>query len=83
VNKLISRQTEEDSEIEEYTYIYIDKSCLLVEESYTVRQLDKETERVRNRVSSETSFISKQPKLEPKLVSALSETRRLFRLFSL
>ncbi len=33
------------------------------------------------RVSSETSFISKQPKLEPKLVSALSETRGLFRLF--
>ncbi len=33
------------------------------------------------RVSSETSFVSKQPKLEPKLVSALSETRRLFRLF--
>jgi hypothetical protein len=33
------------------------------------------------RVSSETSFISKQPKLEPKLVSALSETRRLFLLF--
>jgi hypothetical protein len=32
-------------------------------------------------VSSETSFVSKQPKLEPKLVSALSETRRLFRLF--
>ncbi len=32
-------------------------------------------------VSSETSFGSKQPKLEPKLVSALSETRRLFRLF--
>jgi hypothetical protein len=31
------------------------------------------------RVSSETSFASKQPKLEPKLVSALSETRRLFR----
>jgi hypothetical protein len=31
------------------------------------------------RVSSETSFVSKQPKLEPKLVSALSETRRLFR----
>jgi hypothetical protein len=29
------------------------------------------------RVSSETSFVSKQPKL----VSALSETRRLFRLF--
>jgi hypothetical protein len=35
----------------------------------------------RTRVSSETSFVSKQPKLEPKLVSALSETRRLFRLF--
>jgi hypothetical protein len=33
------------------------------------------------RVSSETSFVSKQPKLEPKLVSALSETRRLFWLF--
>ncbi len=32
-------------------------------------------------MSSETSFDSKQPKLEPKLVSALSETRRLFRLF--
>ncbi len=34
-----------------------------------------------SRVSFETSFVSKQPKLEPKLVSALSETRRLFRLF--
>jgi hypothetical protein len=34
-----------------------------------------------SRVSSETSFVSKQPKLEPKLVLALSETRRLFRLF--
>jgi hypothetical protein len=33
------------------------------------------------RVSVETSFDSKQPKLEPKLVSALSETKRLFRLF--
>jgi hypothetical protein len=32
-------------------------------------------------VSSETSFVSKQPKLEQKLVSALSETRRLFQLF--
>jgi hypothetical protein len=32
-------------------------------------------------VSSETSFASKQPKMEPKLVSALSETKRLFRLF--
>ncbi len=29
----------------------------------------------------ETSFDPKQPKLEPKLVSALSETKRLFRLF--
>ncbi len=35
------------------------------------------------RVSFETSFISKQLKLEPKLVSALSETRRLFRFFAL
>jgi hypothetical protein len=33
------------------------------------------------RVSFETSFDSEQPKLEPKLVSALSETQRLFRLF--
>ncbi len=32
-------------------------------------------------MSFETSFDSKQPKLEPKLVSALSETKRLFRLF--
>jgi hypothetical protein len=32
-------------------------------------------------VSFETSFDSKQPKLESKLVSALSETKRLFRLF--
>jgi hypothetical protein len=29
----------------------------------------------------ETSFDLKQPKLEPKLVSALSETKGLFRLF--
>ncbi len=33
------------------------------------------------RVSFETSFDSKQPKLEPKLVLAISETKRLFRLF--
>jgi hypothetical protein len=32
-------------------------------------------------MSSETSFVSKQPKLELKLVSALSKTRRVFRLF--
>jgi hypothetical protein len=32
-------------------------------------------------VSFEISFDSKQPKLEPKLVSALYETKRLFRLF--
>jgi hypothetical protein len=32
-------------------------------------------------VSFEASFDSKQPKLEPKLVSAISETKRLFRLF--
>ena len=37
--------------------------------------------RVTSRVSFETSFDSKQPKLEPKLVSALSETKCLFRLF--
>jgi hypothetical protein len=33
------------------------------------------------RVSFETSCDSKQPKLEPKLVSTLSETKCLFRLF--
>jgi|LakMenE18May11ns_1017448.scaffolds.fasta_scaffold9078458_1 hypothetical protein len=33
------------------------------------------------RVSFDTSFDSKLPKLEPKLVSAISETKRLFRLF--
>ncbi len=33
------------------------------------------------RVSFETSFDSKQPKLEAKLVSALSETKRFFLLF--
>ena len=32
-------------------------------------------------MSFETSFDSKQPKLEPNLVSALSKTKRLFRLF--
>ncbi len=32
-------------------------------------------------MSFETSFDSKQPKLEQKLVSALSETKHLFRLF--
>jgi hypothetical protein len=34
-----------------------------------------------SRVSFETSSDSKQPKLEPNLVSALSETKCLFRLF--
>ncbi len=33
------------------------------------------------RLSFETRFDSKQSKLETKLVSALSETKRLFRLF--
>ncbi len=32
-------------------------------------------------MSFETSFDSKQPKLEPKLVSALPEIKRMFRLF--
>jgi hypothetical protein len=45
------------------------------------RHIFQEKGRLLTRVSSETSFVSKQPKLEPKLVSALSETRRLFRLF--
>jgi len=34
-----------------------------------------------SRVSFQTSFDSKQPKLEPTLVSALSETKLKFRLF--
>jgi len=34
-----------------------------------------------NRLSFETSFDSKQPKLELKLVSAWYETKRLFRLY--
>jgi hypothetical protein len=38
-------------------------------------------EAVTTRVSYENSFYSKQPKMEPKLVSTLYETRRLFRLF--
>jgi hypothetical protein len=38
----------------------------------------EEEEEGPSRVFSETSFRSKQPKLELKLVSALSETRRLF-----
>ncbi len=37
--------------------------------------------KTRSRVSFKTSFDSKQPKLEPKLVSVLSKTKRLFRLF--
>jgi hypothetical protein len=37
--------------------------------------------RILSRVSFETFFDSKQPKLEPKLVSALSKTKRLFQLF--
>jgi hypothetical protein len=36
----------------------------------------------RIRLSFETSFDSNPPKLEPKLVSALSETKRLFRFYS-
>jgi hypothetical protein len=36
---------------------------------------------IKSRLSCETSFDSKQPKLELKLVSILSEARSLFRLF--
>ncbi len=38
--------------------------------------------RVLTRVSFETSFDSKELKLEPNLVSALSETKRLFRFYT-
>ncbi len=41
----------------------------------------EEIPRSGTRVSFENSFDSKQPKMEPKLVSALSETKLLFRLF--
>ncbi len=43
--------------------------------------MSKSTHKVWVRVSFETCFDSKQPKLEPKLVSALPETKCLFRLF--
>jgi hypothetical protein len=45
-------------------------------------QLDS-NEDIISRVYYESNFDSKQPKLEPKLVSTLSATRRLFRLFRL
>jgi hypothetical protein len=65
-----------------YTILAQRKHCIL----YAQHRDDGQYFIVKNtllgiRVSSETSFVSKQPKLEPKLVSALSETRRLFRLF--
>jgi hypothetical protein len=44
-------------------------------------KLDNNLLTVEPRVSFETSFDSQQPKMEPKLVSALSETKRLFRMF--
>ena len=47
---------------------------------FKIRGFDSITS-VSARVSCENSFDSKQPKLEPKLVSALSETKLLFRLF--
>jgi hypothetical protein len=47
------------------------------------RQGTKSCLEIQARVSYETSFDSKQPKLEPKLVLTLSETRRLVRLFRL
>ncbi len=39
------------------------------------------TESGREQGVPETSYVSKQPKLEPKLVLALSDTRRLYQLF--
>ncbi len=47
------------------------------------RKLQQKLELAVSRVSFQTSFDSKQPTLEPKLVLALSETKRLFRLFRL
>jgi hypothetical protein len=47
------------------------------------QELARNTVNVSTRVSSKASFVSKQPKLDPKLVSALFETRRLFWLFRL
>jgi hypothetical protein len=49
--------------------------------SYFFHLTSSTLQHVAGRVSFETSFDSKQPKLEPKLVSALFETKRLFGLF--
>ena len=49
--------------------------------AFMLRFSNKSVQRLKTRVSFETSFDSKQLKLEPKLVSALSETKHLFRLF--
>jgi hypothetical protein len=53
--------------------------CLSGQVGWTVHHVQNHT--LLGRVSFETSFDTKQPKLEQKLVSALSETNRLFRLF--
>ncbi len=57
------------------------KSALFVKTFFCPLISSSRWESMAIRVSTETSFISKQPKLEPKLVSALSETRRLFQMF--
>ncbi len=48
---------------------------------FTIVHRLMQTKNIGTRVFFETSFDLKQPKLDPKLVSALSETKRLFRLF--
>jgi hypothetical protein len=56
-------------------------SFVLIKEAEEKERQLTDGRRGGRRLSFETSFDSKQPKLEPKLVSALSETKRLFRLF--
>ena len=57
------------------------QECLFLEKNLPMSGFYTHTKCLARRVSFETSFDSKQPKLEPKLVSLLSETKRLFRLF--
>jgi hypothetical protein len=65
------------------TFKQIQNQCTLIYVGWEICHWERweRWERASARVSSETSFVSKQPKLEPKLGSALFETRCLFRLF--
>jgi hypothetical protein len=58
----------------DFLSILLKSLCLFVDFQARATNIADESSRVR--VSTETRFGSKQPKLEPKLVSALSETRQ-------